>query len=275
MALRAQHRSVAHGDHVMQIGLASVCPFDALLTGRGTDILALVAETSRALADIEVAGLAKVIPPGIGIVVGGGFIQNQLLAVDATAIGPHAVHASSTIASGRFAVAPVHERLGIGKSRRVLERETDFGINGVIRNSASAPKARAGKYVAWAVVGEHVRLLDRTIDCIGRHCIRLRLRRSANDTQHLEESNSDLIGVTARHFAQPCSPVGAFDRHDIGHAVAYEGVPRVIFQKHAADAGELIETMYRPSDHASGLVDFVQEGRAADVDVDRIGKAYL
>src|SRR5438067_2535066 len=147
LALRAQHRSVAHGNHVMQIGLASVCPFDALLTGRGTDILALVAETSRALADIEVAGLAKVTPPGIGIVVGGGFIQNQLLAVDATAIGPH--------------------------------------------------------------------------------------------------------------------------------AVAYEGVPRVSFQKHAADAGELIETMYRPSDHASGLVDFVQEGRAADVDVDRIGKAYL
>src|SRR5262249_37254277 len=71
-----QLRPAAYGDHVMFIGLASVCPLDALLPERRTDILALVAEAGRALAAIEVAGLAEVIPPRIGIVVSRRFVQN-------------------------------------------------------------------------------------------------------------------------------------------------------------------------------------------------------
>src|SRR5262249_28241335 len=149
----------------------------------------------------------------------------------------------------------------------------DFGINGVIRNAASALKPCTGKYVAWAVVGEHARLLGRAIDCIGCDCLRLRLRRAADDTQRVEESNGHLIRVAAGHPAQPSSSIRQLARKHIGPAVAHKSVPHVIFQKHAADAGELIEAMYPPSDHASGLVDFVKESRAADMDMDRIGKA--
>ena len=46
-----------------------------------------------------------------------------------------------------------------------------------------------------------------------------------------------------------------------------------MFEKHAADAGEFIEVMDRPSDHAARLPQLVNERGAPDVDVDRIGKA--
>src|SRR5262249_19635056 len=87
---RAQYHAVAHGDHVVQIGLAAVRPLDALLAEGRADVLPLVTEPPGTLADIEVAGLAEIVPPRIGVILRGRFIQNQRLAVYATAIGPNA-----------------------------------------------------------------------------------------------------------------------------------------------------------------------------------------
>src|SRR5215813_13384651 len=44
---RAQHRSIAHRDHVVQIGLAAVRSLDALLAEGRADVLPLMAETRR------------------------------------------------------------------------------------------------------------------------------------------------------------------------------------------------------------------------------------
>src|SRR5262249_42436562 len=90
--------------------------------------------------------------------------------------------------------------------------------------------------------------------------------------KRLEEANGDFVGIAARHFAKPRSAVGAFDRYDVGHAVTHEGVPHVIFQIHAPDAGNLIEAMDRPAEHARRLVEFIKQRRASDVNVDRIGE---
>src|SRR5262249_11151936 len=125
--------------------------------------------------------LAEIIPPWIGIVVSGGFVQNESLSVDAAAIGPHPIQKSQTRTSGRVAIAAMHEGLGVGEGGRVGERETDLGIDGVIRDPAVAPEAGAGEQVAGAVVGKYARLLAGAIDRVGRERLRLRLRRSAHD----------------------------------------------------------------------------------------------
>src|SRR6516225_9733413 len=148
----AQHGSIAHGDHVVQIRLAALRPLDALPAEGRADVLPLMTEPSRTLADIEVAGLAEIIPPRIGVILRGRFIQNQRLAVYATAIGPNAAQRSGPGTSGRLAVSPIHEGLGIGERWRVGERETDLGIDRVVGHAAFAPKAGAGEDVAGAVV---------------------------------------------------------------------------------------------------------------------------
>src|SRR5262249_58918814 len=129
-------------------------PLVGLRAEGGADVWALVAEPSRTLADIEAAGLAEIIPPWIGVILRGRFIQNQHLAVHAAAIGANATQRSRPGTSRRLAVSPIHERLGIGEGRCVGERETDLGIDRVVGHAASAPKAGAGKDVAGAVVGK-------------------------------------------------------------------------------------------------------------------------
>src|SRR5262249_16938566 len=83
LPVAAQHGAAAGGDDVVQIGLAARGPMDALLPGGRADVLPLVTETARALADIEVAGLAEIVAPGIGIIVGRRLVGNQGPAVDA------------------------------------------------------------------------------------------------------------------------------------------------------------------------------------------------
>src|SRR5262249_3086066 len=170
--------------------LAAVCALNALLAGRRTDVLTLMAKTARALADIEIAMLTEIIPPRIGIVVRGGFVQNEPLSVDTAAIGPHPIQKSQSRASGRVAVPPIPEGLGSGEGGRVGERETDLGVDGIIRNPAVALEAGAGEQVARAVVGEHGRLLAGAIDRVGRERLRLRLRRSAHEVERLDQANS-------------------------------------------------------------------------------------
>src|SRR6266498_1164041 len=260
LAGRALHGPVAHRDDIVLIRLAAVRSLNALLARRWTDVLALVAETAWALSDIEVAMLAEIIPPGIGVVVGGGFIQHEHLSVDTAAIRLDPVKESRTGASGRVAVAPIHERLGIGEGGRIGERETDVGIDGVIGDPAFAPEAGAGKYLPGSVIGENGRLRGGPLDRIRCDRLRLRPRRAAGDAERLEEANRDFIGVAARHFAEPYCAVGAFDRDHVGHAVAHECVAHVVFQKDTTDAGNLIEAVDRPSDHAPRLIQFIQQG---------------
>src|SRR5262249_60483147 len=98
-------------------------------------------ETPGTRAEKEVGGLAKIVPPRIGVILRGRFIQKQHLTVHATAIGPNATQRSGPGTPGRLAVSPIHEGLGISERRRVGERETDLGINRVVGHAAFAPKA--------------------------------------------------------------------------------------------------------------------------------------
>src|SRR3954468_9258282 len=136
----------------------------ALLAGSGANVLPLMAEPSRALTDIEVAVLAEIIPPWIGVVCAGRFVRDQGLTADPAAIRADPVQLSGAGATGRLAVAPIHEGLGIGEGRRLGNRETHPGIDGVIRDAAFAPKASARNDVAGAVIGEDLGLSRRTID---------------------------------------------------------------------------------------------------------------
>src|SRR5262245_55801765 len=83
----AQHGSVAHRHHLVQIGLAAVRSGHTLLAEGGADVLPLVSETGRALADVEVAGLAEIVAPGIGIVLRSRLVGDQDLSVYSAAIG--------------------------------------------------------------------------------------------------------------------------------------------------------------------------------------------
>src|SRR5262245_66585944 len=123
----AQHRPVAHRDDVVLIRLAAVSALNALLARRWTDVLPLVAETTRALADIEVAMLAEIVAPGVGVVVGGGFVQDEPLSVDTAPIGLNPIQESRTSASGRVAVPQFLNDWGLAKAgasangKRILE----------------------------------------------------------------------------------------------------------------------------------------------------------
>src|SRR5262249_59923952 len=111
-----------------QWGPAGFPPPEALPAEGWGDVLPLMPEPRWTLADIEVTGLAEIIPPWIGVIFSGRFIQNQHLAVHAAAIGANANQRSRPGTSGRLAVSPIHEGLGIGEGRCVGERETDLGI---------------------------------------------------------------------------------------------------------------------------------------------------
>ena len=98
-------------------------------------------------------------------------------------------------------------------------------------------------------------------------------RRAANDAQRLEQPDRDLVGVAAGDHAIARSAVEALDRHHIGHAVAHEGVAHVVFQKQPPDAGPILEPGHRPADHSHRLVELVEQRRAGNLNVDRLGKA--
>src|SRR4029450_9429437 len=182
---------VAHRNDIVLIRLPGVRSLNGLLARRWTDVLGVVAETAWALSDIEVAMLTEIIPPGIGVVVGGGFIQHEHLPVDTATIGPHPIRESGAGASGRLAIPPIHERLGIGEGGRVGEGKADLGIDSVIGDPAFAPEAGAGKYLPGSVIAENGRLRGGPLE--GIRCDRFRLlpRRATRDPQRLEEANRD------------------------------------------------------------------------------------
>ncbi len=62
---RADHDGVANGDHCLLLGVAAIGAFNIGRTRRGTDVLALMTKTARALSDIKTARFAESIPPGI------------------------------------------------------------------------------------------------------------------------------------------------------------------------------------------------------------------
>src|SRR5262249_44630195 len=152
---RAQHDAAACGDHVVLVGLATVGALDALCAGAWPDVLTLVAEARRTFADVEIAMLAEIITPGIGVV--DGLVRDQELAVDPAAIERRLAERPERHAASLVAVAPVHEGLRVGKGRRLGERKADLGIDRVIGAARVSPHAGALHEVARAVVGKYRR----------------------------------------------------------------------------------------------------------------------
>ena len=84
-----------------------------------------------------------------------------------------------------------------------------------------------------------------------------------NRTATLSASRHDILRIAQ-------AGVGAFDRNHVGHAVAHERVAHVVFEIQAADAGNALESVDRPSDHADRLIKLVDQRRTSDVDIDRL-----
>src|SRR5262245_47859318 len=97
----------------------------ARLAGRRADILALMADAARTLADGEAAPLAEVIAPRVDVRI---------------------------VATDRLAAAPVDLR---GRMRRrVRKREADVGIDRVVQAAAEAARAAPRHQPARAVIVE-------------------------------------------------------------------------------------------------------------------------
>ena len=181
VAGRAQHDAVARGDHVVLVGLAAVGALDALGAEARPDVLTLVAEAGRTFANVEIAMFAEIIAPGIGVV--DGLIRDQKLAIDPAAIERRLAERSERYASGLVAVAPMQERLRIGKGRGLGQREVDPGIDRIVGAARVPPHAGAGQEVARAVVGKYGRERLWAINSVRDDRPGLRLRRAA---RHLE-----------------------------------------------------------------------------------------
>src|SRR5581483_11052970 len=96
---------------------------------RGPDVLALMADAGRALADRKAAPLAEIVAPGVGDV---------RAVVDAR-------HARA------FAVL---EHLGVGVGGKIGKRKANLRIDGVVDAAALAAEAGAGENLARSVVAE-------------------------------------------------------------------------------------------------------------------------
>ena len=98
-----------HGDHIVLIGLAAVGSLDPLCAGAWPDVLALMAKAARTVADKEVAMLAKIVAPGVGIVAAPTLVFDECHVIDAAAVGDGMALPSQIDTAGLVAVAPVHE----------------------------------------------------------------------------------------------------------------------------------------------------------------------
>src|SRR5665213_318864 len=138
-----------------------------------TDVLALMAETARALSDAETAGLAKIVLPRIAGRSAGQFVQRFVL--------------GSAIAEG----------LRVGKGRGLFQRKANLRIIGIVDAATLLARAAVGDDVAARAVAEIRRRGQRSLDDLGRN-IRARPRGlAAGDAQRLQETLGYGIGLAA------------------------------------------------------------------------------
>ena len=121
---RTDHDAVADGDDRLLLGIAALGALAACVGhGAGADVLALMAETAGALADLETARFAEIVLPGIAA---------------AGCVGPVALA----------------EGLRADEGRGLLQRKADLRIGGEVGAAASLARAAVGDDVAARAIGE-------------------------------------------------------------------------------------------------------------------------
>src|SRR5262249_21182824 len=152
----------------------------------------------------------EIIAPRIREVTGSGFIGHQRHAVDAAAIGGRIAAASHADAAGLVAVAPVHERLRIGKSRCFRNRKAYLGIDCIVGAPGPSLHAAAWDEIARRVVGEVGREWLWPLDRVRGNCGGLALRYASCDLQASEKTRRDLVGGAARNLTKTVAALGTF-----------------------------------------------------------------
>ena len=143
-------------------GVPSVCG----RAGARTNVLALVSEAAGALADVEAAGLAEIVPPQIA--------AGRLLRFGAPCVG-----------------------LRADKGRRFLDRKADLRIGGPVDMAALLARTAAGEDVAARTVGEFGRNRRRPFGEIGRNVPSRPRGQAAGNAQRFQETLGDRIGFAA------------------------------------------------------------------------------
>jgi len=99
--------------------------------------------------------------------------------------------------------------------------------------------AAVGDDVAAGTIGEFRRPLRRPLGNLGRDIHPRVSRQAAGDTQRLEETLRNGVGLTAGEPLRAGRAVETLDRDHIGDAKAREGITHVAFADKAAQIGEL------------------------------------
>ena len=121
--------------------------------GRRADVLALMAEAGGALADLETAGLAEIVLPGIDVL------------------------------RRRLGLCRLREGLRADEGRGLLQRKTDLRIGGEVGAAAAPAKAAVGDDVAAGAIGEIGRSCRRPFGDLGRNVVARPRRLAAGDAQ--------------------------------------------------------------------------------------------
>ena len=242
---RTDHDAVADRDDRLLLWIAGISALAALHRARaGADVLALMAETGGALADLETARLAEIVLPGISAV---------------ALVGP-------ALAQG----------LRADEGRSLFQRKADLRIGGEVGVAAPFARAAVGDDVAARVIGEVGRGCGRPLGDVGRDIPARPRRLAAGDAQRFQETLGDRIGLAASQPPRPRRRVEALDRHHIGHAEAREGVTHVTFADEAPHIGKLRrQRLDRFTLAAEGIGEIVGEDRAGDLHLDRPGEGPL
>jgi hypothetical protein len=117
LAGHAQHASVANRHDLVNVGVATVARI-AMAAKRRPDVLALMTQPRRTLSSLEMSRLAKIVAPGVRVILNRPFIPDKQLRVHPTAIRRQSVAQPRIRRSRGLAVARVQKGLRIGESRR-------------------------------------------------------------------------------------------------------------------------------------------------------------
>ena len=234
---RTDDDTVADGHDGLLPRMASAFAVAVRRAGRRTDVLALMPEAGGALAHLEAAGFAKIVPPRID--------------------------------TAAFALA-LAKLLRADQGRGVIERKTDLRIGGEVGASAAPTHAATGNDVAARVIGEVARNRRRPFSDLGRNVVARLRRLSARDAQGFQKALGNGIGLATGQPPRPRRRVQTLDRHHVGHAESREGVAHIAFADEAAHVGELRrQRVDRFALAAERIGEVVDEDRAGDLHVDR------
>src|SRR3954451_1309259 len=229
---------IAHGDDGALLGITGLAAFTRRWALSRADVLALMAITAAALPDLETAGFAEIVAPGIG---------GRALHLVALGIGLR-----------------VYER------GRLLERKADLCVGHHVGMAALLAVAGVRDDVAARPVGEIRGTRRGTIENVGSDVRERPHALAARHAQRLQEALGDRIGLLAGKPPRLGNAVEALDRHHIGDAETGESVAHIAFPDELAQVRvERRERFDRLALAARGIGNVIDERRTRNLHLDR------